>query len=258
MKIHAGLLIVLLTVSGAALAVSATQTDWSGGPGVLGPVFEWNDEFNYETDVTWTVPGTITLQRTALEHVIDSFYNGAFDVQSADIDGDGDMDVLGAAYNDDDITWWQNSDGTGTLWVEHTLDADFDGARSAYPFDIDGDGDIDILGTASLEEDVAWWENVDGAGGTWQFHLIGGFLDDARDAKAEDIDGDGDIDVITAAYDTGELAWWENVDGSCEVWAEHVIAGDLNWALAVFITDVNDDGYPDILTAADNVDRRKR
>ncbi|NLP04707.1 hypothetical protein GX411_01985, partial [Candidatus Fermentibacteria bacterium] len=32
--------------------------------------------------------------------------NGAWSVYSSDVDGDGDMDVLGAAYNADDITWW--------------------------------------------------------------------------------------------------------------------------------------------------------
>jgi hypothetical protein len=254
MKIHAGLLTILLTVSGAALAVSETQTDWSGGPGILGPVFEWNDEFNYETDVSWTVPGTLALQRTTLEHVIDSAYDGANDVQSADVDGDGDIDVLGTASSDNDITWWQNANGTGTLWVEHTIDGSFDGASSVYPVDMDGDGDIDVLGSAATADDVAWWENTDGVGGAWQFHLIGGFLDDVFDAKAEDIDGDGDIDVITVADDPDELAWWENVDGSCDVWTEHIITGDLDGAVAVFIADVNDDGYPDILTAADNAD----
>ena len=27
---------------------------------------------------------------------------------AADVDGDGDMDVLGAAYTADDITWWES------------------------------------------------------------------------------------------------------------------------------------------------------
>jgi len=254
MKIHAGLLIILLTASGASLAISATQTDWSGGPGIPGPVFDWNDEFNYETDVSWTVPGTLALQRTALEHIIDSSFTEALDVQSADVDGDGDIDVLGASDLDNDITWWQNANGTGTLWVEHTIDSGFNGASSAYPFDIDGDGDIDVVGTASASDDVAWWENTDGVGESWQHHLIAGFLDDATDAKAEDIDGDGDIDVITVAHDPDELAWWENVDGSGDVWIEHVITGDLLGVMAVFIADINDDGYLDILTAAYNAD----
>jgi len=41
-------------------------------------------------------------------------FDGACSVHAADMDGDGDMDVLGAAYLADDITWWENTDGRRT------------------------------------------------------------------------------------------------------------------------------------------------
>ena len=40
------------------------------------------------------------------EHNIDATFGGASSVFAADVDGDGDTDVLGAALEDDDITWW--------------------------------------------------------------------------------------------------------------------------------------------------------
>ena len=63
---------ILLVCSFQAFADPATQTDWSGGGGIFGPVVEWDSEFYSDTDV----------------------------------DGDGYVDVLGAAYYDDEITWW--------------------------------------------------------------------------------------------------------------------------------------------------------
>jgi len=33
---------------------------------------------------------------------------GAVSVYAADMDGDGDMDVLGAAIDADDIIWWES------------------------------------------------------------------------------------------------------------------------------------------------------
>lgn len=32
-------------------AGTATQTDWSGGDGIWGPVFDWGDEFYLDTDI---------------------------------------------------------------------------------------------------------------------------------------------------------------------------------------------------------------
>ncbi len=86
-------------------------------------------------------------------------FNGAGSVYAADINGDGDMDVLGAAVFSNDIAWWENTAGDGTAWTEHTVDGAFDFARSVYAADIDGDGDIDVLGAAYGTDEIAWWES---------------------------------------------------------------------------------------------------
>ena len=47
------------------------------------------------------------------EHIVDGNFEYAIDVNTADIDGDGDVDILGAAINANEIAWWE-SDGTPT------------------------------------------------------------------------------------------------------------------------------------------------
>ena len=93
------------------------------------------------------------------EHTVDGAFSHAQSVYSADVDGDGDMDVLGAAHEDDDITWWENTAGDGTAWTERTVDGAFDGAWSVYAADVDGDGDMDVLGAAQIAGDITWWES---------------------------------------------------------------------------------------------------
>jgi hypothetical protein len=66
--------------------------------------------------------------------------------------------VLGAAAGDDDITWWENTDGTGTWWTEHTVDGTFDSAHAVYAADIDGDGDSDVLGAGFYASEISWWD----------------------------------------------------------------------------------------------------
>jgi len=236
-------------------ADSAVQTDWSGGPGVWGPVIEWSDQFYFDTDVEWgSTPGDVALQLVITEQTVDWPFDGAASVYSEDIDGDGDMDVLGAAPGADDITWWENLDGLGTSWAEHIVDGEFNGANSVYSEDMDNDGDMDVLGAAYYADDITWWENNDGSGTSWTEHTINGNFDLAFSVYSEDVDGDGDMDVLGAAPGADDITWWENLDGSGTSWTEHTIDGDFDSARSVYSEDVDGDGDMDVLGAAPGAD----
>ena len=103
------------------------------------------------------------------ETTIDGNFALTRSVYAADIDGDGDLDVLGAALSADDIAWWRNGDsnggGDGSSWTETTIDGNFGAAHSVYAVDLDGDGDLDVLGAAIFDDDIAWWRNGDSNGG---------------------------------------------------------------------------------------------
>ena len=49
------------------------------------------------------------------EHNIAGDFNNAHSVYAADVDGDGDMDVLGAAYDAGEITWWESNLDTESI-----------------------------------------------------------------------------------------------------------------------------------------------
>jgi hypothetical protein len=75
------------------------------------------------------------------------------------VDGDGDMDVLGAADRVGNyITWWEN-DG-GEIFIEHPIAGSFYGTNSVYAEDVDSDGDIDVLGASDVLDAITWWENI--------------------------------------------------------------------------------------------------
>ena len=64
-------------------------------------------------------------QPTFTEHAISDSANYAVSVHAADVDGDGDMDVLSASEYDDKIAWYEN-DGSESF-TEHVITRRCDG-----------------------------------------------------------------------------------------------------------------------------------
>ncbi|MDP8205400.1 MAG: FG-GAP-like repeat-containing protein [Candidatus Electryonea clarkiae] len=171
--------------------------------------------------------------------------DGAHDVDTADLDNDGDIDIIASASMDDAVYWWEN-DGNEEF-EEHIIESDFNFVRGIFAIDLDGDEDIDVLGSSDQEnENIVWWEN-DGNGNFDQNVIDGNFVD-ASDVFAIDLDRDQDIDVIGTSRDGDEIAWWEN-DGN-ENFTKYVLDDNFDGANSVFAIDLDDDGDNDILGAA--------
>ena len=80
------------------------------------------------------------------EQIISTNADEARSVYTADVDGDGDIDVLSASSGDNKIAWYENNGSEG--FTERIISTNADGASSVYVADVDGDGDIDIVSTA--------------------------------------------------------------------------------------------------------------
>ena len=93
-------------------------------------------------------------QPTFTDHTISDSANYAVSVHAADVDGDGDMDVLSASEYDDKIAWYEN-DGSESF-TEHVISDSADYARTVYAADVDGDGDMDVLSASSKDDKIAW------------------------------------------------------------------------------------------------------
>jgi hypothetical protein len=84
-------------------------------------------------------------------------------------------------------------------------------------------------------------------------HTITTGADGANSVFAADVDGDGHIDVLSASYDDGRIAWYEN-DGSGGFTA-HTITTGADSAFSVFAADVDGDGDMDVLSASRSDDK---
>lgn len=135
-----------------------------------------------------------------------------------DLDKDGDNDVVQAEGDcvSGRIAWHENADGKGRVWIRHLI-ADKAGQdyHSIAVADFDNDGDLDVFSgggplTKSLPHKWFIWENLDSKGLKWKQHLI---LSGKRchEAKAADVDGDGDIDICSKPWNGDEHVYLRNM-----------------------------------------------
>lgn len=171
-------------------------------------------------------------------------------MSAADLDGDGDQDAVSASFNDDTVAWYENTAGNGSAWTTHILSTSAAGAVSVFATDLDRDGDVDVLATWNGADTVAWYENTAGDGSVWTTHLVTTAADGPESVAAADMDGDGDVDVLSASYGDGTVAWYENTSGDGTTWVTHPLSTSSPGASEVLATDLDGDGDADVVATS--------
>ena len=165
---------------------------------------------------------------TWLASDISTSADGAISAYAADMDGDGDLDIVSASWDDDTIAWYENDGAANPSWAAADIATNADGARSVHAADMDGDGDLDIVSASYEDDTIAWYENDGAADPSWAAADIATNANGARWVHVADMDGDGDLDIVSASYLDDTIAWYEN-DG----------AADPSWAAADIATNAD-------------------
>jgi hypothetical protein len=184
------------------------------------------------------------------QRIITNVAERAFSVLAADLDGDGDMDVLAAQMFDSMIVWYENIDGKGNFSTQHVVAADVDGAASVFAADVDGDGAVDVVSALNYDDKIVWYANTNGLGGFGPQQTISILAEDAWNVFAADIDADGDVDVLSASVEDDKIAWYRNVDGRGRFGRQQIISNNADDAVSVFAADLDGDGDCDVLSAS--------
>ena len=182
-----------------------------------------------------------------------------------DVDGDGDLDFVGARHQKPGLVIWfeQPENPTGGLWTARPVSTELTGIHSLALADIDQDGRLDLLAPSALNQDnkpypesLVWfstpknpqeldeWQPIvfadkDAPGST---HYIG----------VGDINNDGRVDAAVGAkemeFPNGRyFAWWEAPKNPTEPWKKHLINKKHDGATHIYPHDVDKDGQMDFI-----------
>lgn len=180
-------------------------------------------------------------------------------IRVADFNGDGLPDLLGTALTANCVLWYRNpGDPRVKPWGRHVIDAVSAQPGHGMPGDIDRDGDPDVVMALGMDShagqagtrEIVWYENVGlrGEGTEWTKHVIGGNFDDAFEAIAVDLNGDGRLDVAATSYAAphGRAVWFQNPGDPRRAWSRHDLKTNWPRANQILAADFDGDGRPDL------------
>jgi len=175
-----------------------------------------------------------------------------------DINGDGRGDVFVKQG------WWEGpSDLKSAEWTFHP--ADFgDDCSQMYAYDIDNDGDNDLISASAHYSGIWWFEQTkNGDQVNWVRHLISQTIAETHAVILVDINSDGRKDLITGnryyAHNSDDpadhgppvISWFTSQPDKKPKpkWTEYRIDDDSGVGLNIMSEDINGDGLVDIAIA---------
>jgi hypothetical protein len=169
-------------------------------------------------------------------------------VKCADLDGDGDQDILVGAISS--LGWYQNLDGAGSFSSYIAITTALNGLSFVDIKDLDNDGKVDILTAASMSSKLAWHHNL-GSGSFSSQLLIATELPQFQSIGATDLDADGDLDIVGTNYNgifSNSFLVWYRFNSANLTFSGSVQSVPIGRITDFKLADIDNDGDDDVLT----------
>jgi outer membrane protein assembly factor BamB len=171
--------------------------------------------------------------------------DGPWSLFAADLDGDGDIDLMTANSHSDNVSvLLNNGDATFASHSDYPVGQE---PWSIFAADLDGDGDLDVITANMYDNNVSVLLNNGDA--TFASHLDYPVGESPIGVFAADLDGDGDLDLATSNYGSDNVSvLLNNGDGTFPLPSTYPV-GDGTMPVSVFAADVDGDGDLDLQTS---------
>jgi hypothetical protein len=175
----------------------------------------------------------------------------------ADVDGDHLMDIV-ALSSGGVVAWWKNGGNSFVGWQQTVIGTGISSAYSMYAGDFTNDGKADVVvsnapgysgGYIRLYEAPS-----DPTVSYWPVNTIASGISYLQNIWADDMDQDGDLDVLAAmgAYGSGAIVYYRNPKPNGNpmsgTWSSVSVGSGMYYCVDVKTIDITDDGYPDVIS----------
>jgi len=179
----------------------------------------------------------------------DKGYSNAFVSQGMDVNHDGWVDFVRIGFPGKEVMWFENPKNKGGVWKSYAIYPTL-GNESAGFYDIDGDGNLEIIGGNASTGEIIWLKAPTSANDMdWKINTISrkespGAAPFSHGLGVGDMNANGRKDIIIRE------GWWEAPeDPKNPDWKFH--PANLGEASAqMYAYDFNGDGLMDVLSSS--------
>ena len=189
-----------------------------------------------------------------LRHTVATGLSDVRGMAASDLDGDSRPDIIAADASGGTVAWYRNL-GSGAFGSQQIVD------HASWPqgvlaSDLDADGDLDVVSVSEAETvEIQWHDNkLATAGNFGAPQPVSGVQPDPSHVQAEDLDGDGDPDLVTRSNSgsKGYLFWHENRLSTGQSFVSNSVM-DLDQRIGmIFMRDLDGDGDRDLVLEESN------
>src|SRR5690606_37894446 len=178
--------------------------------------------------------------------ILDEEVFGITEIITADLNNDGYKEVITSQkyFNNHKVSFFNNL-GDGAFGSQQIVSTNLDTPLAVAAGDINTDGWIDLLSISRVENTAIYYLNQQGSFPD-EVVFDNSFLN-PLDIKTDDIDNDGDYDIVV--LDRISLNIYYN-QGSLNFTKQTVDPGVITEYTDLIITDINNDGFKDIVTGS--------
>ena len=163
---------------------------------------------------------------------------------SADVDNDGDIDLVTRGSYSKTIVWYENLDGEGAMSEPKVIfNSESFSIWHVYMLDIDGDGVLDLI--SGYVNNLFWMKNTIEATATFSdpVYLPQATIYDIYELELIDLNGDGIQDLVVVGSGN-EVGWYEGKDGKGVFRPYEELGGEGRYEIE--LADYDNDGDLDI------------
>ncbi len=181
---------------------------------------------------------------TYTEFPISTSINGARDIFTADMDGDGDKDVIATSTVTGTVMWFRNDDAFFN--ESFIITANALGVSCVHAADLNNDGLMDVLSGTGSNQTVSWYPNEGNGVFTQKIDIISG-EQNVCTVVAADFDNDGYMDVLT--HGDENILWFRN-DGTGDFSDRRFVTDSFILPSEYQAADLDGDGDQDVIAAS--------
>ena len=177
----------------------------------------------------------------------------------ADLDADGQQDLVVAYVQSNTLSWYRNkgNDNTGIHngWTRTDVSTNQKAVCSVAVADFTGDGRLDIAVGSVTEYTLSYWKQSESPASAGSFALDDAVIIDTAfggggyEMKAADLSGDGSVDLAVASVTESKLYYYKNVGGGT-AFTRYVLDAAANNVRGIALCDLDGDGHLEIVTTS--------